>query len=232
MNTLPNKYQLTLKENIFIAKKSLAVLIHSLSRLENVKTTFPQTQTLLMGRNISGVSTNDIQVILNLKNVWPFLFQSKSAFNLDWVCKINGLVAYNESIDWGVLRTGQVYISNINDIPPIPNPQSIETLIQSILNTDVTLTHQALKLMYQMMRGPFFWDGNKRTAILSANCLMMRSACGIIHINENQWEEWHQLLSAFYETGHDEAIILWTYEHAIYGIDYSFFIYSARAICN
>ena len=64
-----NKYQLTDRESRFLLKKSLVELIHANSRLEKVNTTFPQTKTIVEGMSVSGVSIDDIQVILNLKNI-------------------------------------------------------------------------------------------------------------------------------------------------------------------
>ncbi|ULJ70045.1 hypothetical protein MIS45_04260 [Wielerella bovis] len=44
---MQNKFALTLVQNRFLAKKNIVELIHSISRLENVNTTFPQTQTIV-----------------------------------------------------------------------------------------------------------------------------------------------------------------------------------------
>lgn len=74
--------------------------------------------------------------------------------------------------------------------------------------------------MYYAMRSQLFWDGNKRTAIVSANAIMMLNGLGIVNISEQQLEYWKQLLSKFYETNDDEQIIQWTFENCIHGIDY------------
>ena len=46
---MQNKFTLTQAQNRFLAKKNIVALIHSISRLENVNTTFPQTQTIVGG---------------------------------------------------------------------------------------------------------------------------------------------------------------------------------------
>lgn len=74
--------------------------------------------------------------------------------------------------------------------------------------------------MYCAMRGQFFYDGNKRTAIISANYMFLKKGRGILVIHENDLETWNELLTEFYETNNDEAIIKWTHENCIFGIDY------------
>lgn len=216
---MQNKFTLTLAQNRFLAKKNIVALIHSISRLENVNTTFPQTQTIVGGMSVSGVSTDDVQVILNLKNAWQFALQSDTPFDLAFVCKINSFVAYNESLAWGELRTGKVSISGVGYVPPVPQQNEVEQVFAQIAQLPLSETERALKLMYYMMRSQLFWDGNKRTAIICANYQLISAGAGIVNISEQQLEQWHEVLSAFYESGDDTQIIAWTYEHCLHGIE-------------
>ena len=218
---MQNKFHLTLTQNRFLAKKNIVEMIHSISRLENVNTTFPQTQTIVDGMSVSGVSTNDVQVILNLKNAWQYALKSDAPFNLAFACKINSFVAYNESLAWGELRTGKVGISGVGYVPPIPQQADVEMIFQQIAQNDlVSETVRALQTMYYMMRSQLFWDGNKRTAIICANYQLIAAGAGVLNINEQQLEQWHTLLSDFYESGDDREIIKWTYENCLYGIEF------------
>lgn len=216
---MQNKFTLTLAQNRFLAKKNIVELIHSISRLENVNTTFPQTKTIVDGMSVSGVSTDDVQVILNLKNAWQFALKSDALFDLEFVCKINSFVAYNESLAWGELRTGKVGISGVGYVPPVPQQNEVEQVFAQIAQLPLSETERALKLMYYMMRSQLFWDGNKRTAIICANYQLISAGAGIVNISEQQLEQWHELLSAFYESGDDTQIIAWTYEHCLHGIE-------------
>lgn len=216
---MQNKFTLTLAQNRFLAKKNIVELIHSISRLENVNTTFPQTKTIVDGMSVSGVSTDDVQVILNLKNAWQFALKSDAPFDLAFSCKINNFVAYNESLAWGELRTGKVGISGVGYISPVPQQNEVEQVFAQIAQLPLSETERALKLMYYMMRSQLFWDGNKRTAIICANYQLISAGAGIVNISEQQLEQWHELLSAFYESGDDTQIIAWTYEHCLHGIE-------------
>lgn len=216
---MQDKFRLTLEQNRFLARKNIVEMIHSISRLENVNTTFPQTKTIVDGMSVSGVSTDDVQVILNLKNAWQFALKSDVPFDLSFACKINGFVAYNESLAWGELRTGKVGISGVGYVPPIPDRAEVERTLQHIAQLPQSSTYRSLKTMYYMMRSQLFWDGNKRTAIICANYQLILAGGGVLNISEMQLEQWNTLLSAFYESGDDGEIIAWTYEHCLYGIE-------------
>lgn len=219
---ISNKYNLDERESKFLLKKSIVGLIHSASRLEKVNTTFPQTKTIVEGMSVSGISMDDVQVILNLKNAYQYVLNLPytTNFNLTIACKINSFISYNESLEWGVLRTGNVDIHGVDYTHKIPMESEVVSTMNEIMDSNVSQTYKVLKYMYYAMRTQLFWDGNKRTAIVSANALMMLNGLGIVNISEQQLEHWNLLLSEFYETSNDEQIIQWTYENFIHGIDY------------
>ena len=219
---ISNKYNLNEREAKFLLKKSIVGLIHSASRLEKVNTTFPQTKTIVEGMSVSGISMDDVQVILNLKNAYQYVLKlsGDTTFNLSTACKINSFISYNESLEWGVLRTGNVGIHGVDYTPAIPVESEVVSAINEIMSSEGSLTYKALKYMYYAMRTQLFWDGNKRTAIVSTNAIMMLDGLGIVNISEQQLEYWNQLLSEFYETNIDETIIQWTYDNCVHGIDY------------
>lgn len=71
--------------------------------------TFPQTQTIIDGAVVSGVSVDDIQTVLNLRDGWKFIINSvDESLTLEYICKVNEYVSRNESLEWGVLRKGTV----------------------------------------------------------------------------------------------------------------------------
>ena len=218
INGLPDKFNLTIEQNRFLARKNIVEVIHSISRLENVNTTFPQTKTLIDGMSVSGISTHDIQIVLNLKNAWHYILSSDVVFDLAFASKVNSFVAYNDSLAWGELRTGLVGISGVSYVPDIPTKADFEQALNTFNQLPLSTTQRTLKIMYDMMRRQLFWDGNKRTAIICANYNLIMSGCGVLNIAENQLEQWNTLLSEFYETGNDSPIIGWTYEHCLHGM--------------
>ena len=105
---MENKYNLTLEQNIFLAKRNLVDNIYSNARMEGLNVTFPETKTILDGVNVPNLKIDEIQCILNLRDACKYVISNiKEVFDIDFVCKINEFVARNESLEWGKLRNRQ-----------------------------------------------------------------------------------------------------------------------------
>lgn len=102
---LKNKYNLTLEQNIFLAKRNLVDNIYCNARMEGLNITFPETKTILEGVNVPNLKIDEIQCVLNLRDAWKYVINNiNEKFNLEYICKINEFIARNESICWGKLR--------------------------------------------------------------------------------------------------------------------------------
>ena len=96
---------LTREQNIFLAKKIFVELVYNTAYIEGCNVTFPQTQTIIEGAVVNGVTVNDIQTVLNLRDAWRYCIENIDApLNLEYVCKINEFVSRNESLQWGADR--------------------------------------------------------------------------------------------------------------------------------
>ena len=103
---MENKYNLTLEQNIFLAKRNLIDNVYSNAKMEGLNVTFPETKTILDGVNVPNLKIDEIQCILNLRDAWRYLINNvQDKFNLSFICKINEFVARNESLEWGKLRS-------------------------------------------------------------------------------------------------------------------------------
>lgn len=103
-----DKYNMTLEQNLFLAKRNLVDNVYSNARMEGLNVTFPQTKTILEGVNVPNLKLDEIQCILNLRDAWKFVIANiEDEFNLDFICKVNEYVSRNESLEWGKLRTRQ-----------------------------------------------------------------------------------------------------------------------------
>lgn len=67
------------------------------------------------------------------------------------------------------------------------------------------------------MRRQIFWDGNKRTALLVANKLMVNSGAGLISVPLKKWTQWNELIADYYFSGDLATLKKWTYQHGIQG---------------
>ena len=219
MVNIKDKYNLTIEENIFLAKKILVNSIYNSAKLEGINITFPETQTILNGVNVPNVRLDDITCILNLRDAWKEVLNNINVeLNLEYICKINSFISRNESLEWGVLRTGQVGISGTNYIPNIPNENDVKENLNKILSIE-NITLRAIKYMLYGMRSQLFWDGNKRTSMIIANKIMIENGKGIITIKEENLLEFNTLLTNYYNTNNEEEIINFIYNNCIFGID-------------
>lgn len=215
---MKNKYNMTLEQNIFLAKRNLVKNIYSNAKMEGINITFPQTQTILDGVNVPSLKIDDIQCILNLRDAWKFVIANiNEEFNLNFICKINEYVARNESLEWGKLRTGKVEITGTNYIPDIPNKTQTDTDISKIIQIE-NVTQRAITYMLYGMRKQLFWDGNKRTSTIAANKIMIENGAGIIKIPDNRLEEFNTLLTEYYNTNNMEKISKFIYDNCIDGL--------------
>lgn len=73
---MENKYNLSLEQNVFLAKRDIVDNIYSNARMEGLNVTFPQTQTILDGVNIPELKLDEIQVILNLRDAWKYVLNN------------------------------------------------------------------------------------------------------------------------------------------------------------
>ena len=213
-----DKYNLTLEQNIFLAKRNLVDNIYANARMEGLNITFPETKTILEGVNVPNLKIDEIQCILNLRDAWKYVINNvDKAFDLDFICKVNELVARNESIAWGVLRQGKVQINWTDYIPEIPDEEKVKQQISHILQIE-NATERAIEYMLYGMRSQLFWDGNKRTSTICANKIMIENGCGIIKVPDNKLKDFTILLSEFYSTNNKEKIKQFIYDNCIDGI--------------
>lgn len=222
----PDKYNLSLKENIFLAKKVLVAQIHNLSRFENCQTTLLQTEQIINGQNVASASLGDIQTILNLKRAYQYVMRHISdglPVDIPLLKKISSIVAQEDSLAPGDFRTGTVGVTLVDGsrhTPPAMSEVDVQNLLGQIENRSNSTTETAIRSMLAFMRQQIFWDGNKRTATLFANAMLIEKGCGILEISELQMPEFNTKLSDFYRSGDDTDVATYLYQNCIFGIDY------------
>lgn len=215
-----DRYHMTPEQSIFLAKKKWDENVYCGMRMENRNITFPQTKTILQGVNVPNVQLDDIQAVLNMRDVWRFLLASMNEpLTFEYWCRLNEYIARNEALDWGRLRTGSVGISGTDYLPPIPVEPLVRAELERIISSDMTATEKALEAFTWGARGQFFWDGNKRTSMTLANKILIPAGAGLLTITDRHMERFNELLLDYYNTGKKEAIQNFLYENAIQGIE-------------
>ncbi|PXZ35703.1 hypothetical protein DM466_09885 [Lactobacillus helveticus] len=131
----------------------------------------------------AGVSINNLNVIVQLKRGWQYVIKENKELSLKIEQNINLLVARYDSLNPGSFRTGSVTVELGNDKgewkPQELDYQSEVDFFNNLMQKDTSITDKAMTLMYHNMRNQLFGDGNKRTAILAANKLMIDHGAGV-----------------------------------------------------
>lgn len=152
-----------------LAKRLLVDAIWKTANIEVDGITFPDAQEIFEGRAPSNMEVNDIIVVNNIKRAWMFLFENIGR-PIDWryVSEYNRFLGEGLIRDAGKLRTNDVRIGGTDRIPELPTMESSHDEISSLMKIE-SPEDRALLMFCKITRGQWFNDGNKRTALMTAN---------------------------------------------------------------
>ncbi len=180
--------------------------------LENNPFTFPEVQTLLEGITVGGHKLADQQQVLNqaksLNCLLTMVKQNTFALNQFTFCKLHSLVAFEEDLEWGTFRTGEVSIAGTAHKPP-PVSQ-LETLFKEGIEYLETLENPVERGIIVFLFASlhqFFYDGNKRTSRLMMNGLLLSHGIDAINIPAKKKLEFNQTMIEFYDTKNADNMI-------------------------
>lgn len=215
------KYRMTVEQNIFVAKRNIIDYIWKSAKLEGFAVTYPDTEAIFNGISVPGIKVAEVVGVNNLKHAWQFILDNLDyPIDLNYICKINQLVGGdNLIVQAGHLRKVPVSIGGTTWRPDMP----IESQIREELSEVTTIenpTDRAITLMLYLMRKQMFLDGNKRTAMLSGNQVLISSGCGIISIPIEHQRTFTGLLVQYYESNDMTEIKSFIYDYCIDGIQF------------
>jgi len=216
------KFNMTREQNIFVAKRNIVDYIYKSAKLEGLGVTYPDTEAIFQGAAAPGVKVSDIVAVNNLKHAWQFLLETLDVpMDYAYVCKLNQFVGGDSLIyNAGYIRTLPVSIGGTKWKPDMPVEDDIKTRLSELQAVEST-TERAINAMLYCMRGQFFLDGNKRTAMLAANQIMIANGQGIISVPEELIRDFTQHLVNFYESGDKEIISKFVYDNCIDGMAFT-----------
>ena len=213
------KFNMTIEQNIFVAKRNIIDYMWKSARLEGIGVTYPDTEAIFNGLTVQGVSVKDTVAINNLKHSWGFVLENVDyPMDYPFICKINQIVGGDSLIsNAGFVRKVPVSIGGTTWKPDIPIESIIKEELVDILKIE-SPTERAIILMLYCMLGQMFLDGNKRTGMLAGNHCMITNGAGIISIPIEHQREFTALLIEFYETKKINRITNFVYDKCIDGI--------------
>lgn len=201
---MKNKFSMSVEDNILFAKRNIVDTIYTEARFEGIGVTYPETNEIFNGRTVAGLSIDDTNKINRLKYAWQFILEL-----IDYPVDLRFIKQINAKI--GSERK-----------PEIPIEDDIKQSISDIVdNMSISVTERAITIMLYLMRSQLFTDGNKRTAQLVANKIMIQGGAGIISIPVDKQKEFVERLIKFYETNDMKQIAGFVYDNCIDGIQIS-----------
>jgi Fic family protein len=206
---------------LFSAKRMLPEYIFDTSQLENNPITFPEVKTLIDGITIGGHKISDVQQVLNIKNAWNLMLEAVKSdtftVSKEMFHRINDTIAKEEALEWGKFRTGRVGIAGTKNYAA-PLYTELDEIFESELPVILTCKHeveQAIHLFLWATLNQFYWDGNKRTARLMANGILINAGYGVFNISVKDILEFNTLMVDFYETRQADSIVAFLAEKCV-----------------
>ncbi|EHL2448388.1 Fic family protein [Enterococcus faecalis] len=221
----PDKYHLSRKESVYLLKKNIVELVYNAGKFEGLNTTLLQTEEIIKYNRANNVAVDDVLTVVNLKRGFEMLLNDVQEPLIETSKRINRIVAAEDALFPGEIRTGGVEVSTIQGryVPPMLTEDEIKNQYDEIMNQEISETEKALRLFLFIAKNQIFWDGNKRTALLTANKIMFSQGLGLLSIPETVFAKFNELLSMYYNSNQssDELKILsFIHEECIYGIRY------------
>ena len=214
-----DKFKYPWQAEVLLFKKNLAQLVYTTGKLENLQTSLPDTEAIINNYQVNDVRPETISTILGIKHAFQFIINKNHCLQFNDILAINNLIN-NGAYGAGKLRDYDVnvYLTTENYYPPIPNSQTV-TLVKDIINNQtITATEKAINLNLFLSKQQLFMDGNKRTALIAANDIMLHAQVGMLAIPDNLMHWYGSQLQKYYLYDNNN-VKYWLYDHAIIGSD-------------
>ena len=196
--------------NIDLARRNLVDSIYKQAMLEGVATTYSDTETLVNGGRVNDMTAEDVQKVINLKHAWEFILSSgviQYPSNYAIVSQINAIVEEGMSFNAGRIRNVPVTIGGSSYVPPLPFEDQVREDIRSITESDKPVLDRAIEALLYVKKKQLFLDGNKRTAVIFANHILIKEAGGLLVIPAEKVNDYKKLLIHYYETDDKKDIV-------------------------
>ncbi|MFS1052511.1 Fic family protein [Enterococcus casseliflavus] len=221
----PDKYHLSRKESVYLLKKNIVELVFNAGKFEGLNTTLLQTEEIIKYNRANNVAVDDVLTVVNLKRGFEMLLNDVQEPLIETSKRINRIVAAEDALFPGEIRTGGVEVSTIQGryVPPMLTEDEVNNQYGEIMNQDISETEKALRLFLFISKNQIFWDGNKRTALLTANKIMFSKGLGLLSVPESVFAKFNELLSMYdnsNQSSNESKILSFIHEECIYGIRY------------
>ncbi len=99
----------------------------------------------------------------------------------------------------GTLRSVPVTIGGSTYVPPLPFEAQTKEELYEILNSNKPALDIAINILLYIKKIQLCLNGNKRTAVIFANHVLIKNAAGLIVIPPELINEYKKILIVYYE---------------------------------
>ena len=195
-----------ISQNRAFGKRYFSDAIKSMSIVEGVNITEEQIDKVIHYHDINinipdQLDTFAIKTIINMKYAWDEVMSKlDEVITLEYIININSLIARDEALEVNKIREMRISVSGTHEIPA-PNPVKVRIELQKFMLFRDThrIERDILDLYIYLIISQLFYDGNKRTAFLIANQLLVSLGFGILIIKDEHLETFNFLLSKIFD---------------------------------
>ena len=216
---MKDRYNLSLEDNIFFAKRKLVDNIYKSANLEGIAVTFADIYAFMNNVNTGNISVDDMLKLKGLKDAWEYVINHVTEeLTIDFIKKIHFEVCKGQNIyPLGEFRDKGVGITGTSWRPKLPSECNYDEELKEILNNKNKL-ERCIDLFCWIQRCQMFLDGNKRVANLIANKEMIKNGQGIIAVPVEEIGNYLTKLTLYYESGDNTKLKEWIYDNCIDGV--------------
>lgn len=144
----PDKYHLSRKESVYLLKKNIVELVYNAGKFEGLNTTLLQTEEIIKYNRANNVAVDDVLTVVNLKRGFEMRLNALQEPLLETSERINRIVAAEDALFLGEIRTGGVEVSTIQGryVPPMLTEDEVNNQYGEIINQEISDTEIALRL--------------------------------------------------------------------------------------
>lgn len=206
-------------KNTLLTTKGLSKLLYEMGRtFDGLNSTRLATEEFLKTGNPEVIgSKNDLALLEDLRDASSFVLHydyANKPFDAEFAKAINSQLKRTAAVLPGQLRDSQnVQIrctENRTYIPEVPSESELDVIVNEAVSSKGDLT-AAATLFCKLAKMQPFGDGNKRTALLAANGLLLKQGkeeALSIPADSPETTIFNSLLSEYYLTNND-GIIPW-----------------------
>jgi Fic family protein len=203
---------------LFTAERGRVDFVYNTAALEGNPFTYPEVKTLLEGITVGGHKLTDSQQVLRLNRALSYVISlvkdKKFEFSAATACAVQGIVAQEEALKWGVFRDGGVEIGGTSYKPP--RAENLPAIFASGEKELRAIQDPILKAFLIFLWGSlnqFFYDGNKRTSRFMANGTLLSAGFPPVMILAKDQLPYNQVMTRFYDTQDGTEALNWFYDY-------------------